>query len=63
MISNDSAEPQASPSQEANPNTAEAPVLDPRSPIEVAPGGTGPINDPGATDTKPPGFDGLEHFV
>jgi hypothetical protein len=62
MISNDSAEPQASPSREAEPGTAEAPVLDPRSPIEVA-GGTGPVNDPGATDNKPPGVTSSDLYL
>ena len=60
MISNEPSQPQASPSREAEPGTAQAPVLDPRSPIEVASGGTGPVNDPGATDNKPPGFADLE---
>jgi hypothetical protein len=42
---------------------AEAPILDPRSPIEVASGGDGTVNDPLAKDTRPPGayddFEGL----
>lgn len=52
MISNNPAEPQAQkPETEAG---KAAPALDPRSPIEVASTGTGAINDPSATDNKPP---------
>jgi hypothetical protein len=62
MLSKDPAEPQASPRRDAKADAAEAPVaiLNPRSPIEVASGGDGTINDPPGTDTKPPvtaGFD------
>lgn len=63
MISNESAEPQASPSREAETGTAVAPVLNPRSPIEVASGGTGPVNDPGATDNKPPFTAGSDLYL
>lgn len=43
---------------------AEAPVLDPRSPIEVASGGDGTVNDPTAKDVRPPGVDGdFEQFA
>jgi hypothetical protein len=57
MLSNNSNEPQASKSAEAKTGTAEAQgaVLDPHSPIEVASQGSGTVNDPPASDTKPPG--------
>jgi hypothetical protein len=51
------------PRSEAKAGAAEVPVLNPRSPIEVASGGTGPINDPGASDTRPPGVTEYELFV
>lgn len=51
------------PRSDAQAGAAEVPVLNPRSPIEVASGGTGPINDPGATDTKPPRVTEYELFV
>lgn len=51
------------PLNDAKTGVAEVPVLNPRSPIEVASGGSGPINDPGATDTKPPGVTDYELFV
>lgn len=35
-------------------------VLDPRSTIETASNGSGPVNDPPGTDNKPPGFAGLD---
>lgn len=65
MISKNPAEPnlQETPLRDAQAGAAEVPVLNPRSPIEVASGGTGPINDPGATDTKPPGIADYERFV
>lgn len=55
--------PQETPLNDAKAGAAEVPVLNPRSPIEVASGGSGPINDPGATDTKPPGVTDYELFV
>jgi hypothetical protein len=59
MVSQNSAErlsPMSS-SSDAKARAAEVPgaVLDPRSDIEVAPGGSGTINDPPGSD-KPPGF-------
>jgi hypothetical protein len=65
MISQNSTEPNLQETQlnDAKSGAAEVPVLNPRSPIEVASGGTGPINDPGATDTKPPGVTDYELFV
>lgn len=67
MISQNSNEPnlQESPLGDAKAGAAEksVPVLNPRSPIEAASSGTGPINDPGATDTKPPGVTDYERFI
>jgi hypothetical protein len=67
MISQNSTEPnlQETPPSDAKAGAAEksVPVLNPRSPIEAASSGTGPINDPGATDTKPPGVTDYEHSV
>ena len=54
---------QETPRSDAKAGAAEVPVLNPRTPIEVASGGTGPINDPGASDTKPPGVTDYERFV
>ncbi|MFL6263465.1 MAG: hypothetical protein ACJ76Y_27550 [Thermoanaerobaculia bacterium] len=60
MLSNNNTDPKASPLPDPKAiGTAQAPVLDPRSPIEVASSGTGTTNDPAGKDTKPPGvFDG-----
>ena len=60
MISNDPAEPlpQASPLPGAG-NPGSTPP-DPRRPIEVVPQGNGTVNDPSATDTKPPGVEDFE---
>lgn len=55
--------PRETPRNDARAGAAEMPLLNPRSPIEVASGGTGPINDPGATDIRPPGVTDDEHFV
>jgi hypothetical protein len=56
MLSNDPAEkPQQSASSSGG---AETPVLSPQDPIEVGSQGSGTINDPGASDTKPPGVSG-----
>jgi hypothetical protein len=65
MLSNNSgnkpSEPQASQLADAKTGAADPiPFLNPGSPIEVASGGNGTINDPSGTDTKPPkvyGFD------
>ena len=59
MLSNDPKDSQASPLPNPKANgTAQPPVLDPRSPIEVA-SGTGTTNDPAGSDSRPPGvFDG-----
>lgn len=57
MVNDKPAESQAVP---ANAGAAETPVLDPRSPIEVASDGSGTVNDPSASDTKPPGAADLE---
>lgn len=55
MISNHPAEPlpQATSLPGTEGGAAQAPV-DPRTPIEVASGGNGTINDPAGSDTKPP---------
>jgi hypothetical protein len=67
MLSNDSAEPlqQASPLRESEAGAAPAssPLPDPRRPIETSTGGNGTVNDPSATDTKPPGIDDFELFA
>ena len=57
MLSNNSAELQASPLHDAKAGAAavSGALLDPYSPIEVASGGTGTIYDPSGTDTRPPG--------
>lgn len=58
MISKNPVEPVPPAS---SPIGAEAPLLDPRSPIEVASGGDGTVNDPTAKDVRPPGaYDDLE---
>ena len=63
MISKNPVEPipPASSLRDAEAGAAEvsATVLDPRSPIEVASGGNGTVNDPTAKDTRPPGVDDL----
>jgi hypothetical protein len=58
MLSNDPTEPTLPASTKAD---SPAP-LDPRSPIEVASGGDGTVNDPAGRD-KPPGVDDLERFA
>ena len=65
MISQNSTESnlQETPLGDAKAGEKSVPVLNPRSPIEAASSGTGPINDPGATDTKPPGVTDYERFV
>ena len=65
MLSNDPANrpanPQASQPSEAKANSAASvPPMDPSSPIEVASGGSSPINDPSGKDTKPPGVYDLD---
>lgn len=59
MLSNDprnnSTASQASPLRDDKACAAEVPVLNPGSPIEVASQGSGTVNDPPASDTKPPG--------
>lgn len=56
MVSNNSAESQASPRYGAAAGAAEVPgaILDPRATIEVASSGNGTTNDPSGKDTKPP---------
>jgi hypothetical protein len=64
MLSKDPNE--SRPQTSNNPGTAKAPVpADPRFPLEVSSGGNGTVNDPSATDTKPPGIDigGLDLLV
>ncbi|HEX3551694.1 MAG TPA: hypothetical protein VIA62_00520 [Thermoanaerobaculia bacterium] len=56
MLSNNSTESQASPLVDPKAVAAAAvPPLNPGSPIEVASQGSGTVNDPAASDTKPPG--------
>jgi hypothetical protein len=54
MLSNNPAEPQASPLPGASAEAA-VPLLDPHSGIEVASTGTGTVTDPSGHD-KPPGI-------
>lgn len=58
---NNPAESQASPRYGAAAGAAEVPgaILDPRATIEVASGGSSPINDPSGKD-KPPGVYDLD---
>jgi hypothetical protein len=58
LSKNPSASP-ASPRSGAKADAAEtpAPLLDPRDTIEAASPGDGTINDPGASDNRPPGID------
>lgn len=63
MLSNHPTEPQAFP-QGVKPGAAEpscAP-LNPRDTIEVVPQGNGTVNDPSASDTKPPGVAGADDY-
>jgi hypothetical protein len=62
MIRKDSAETPQQPStpSDAQAGAAEVPVLPPQAPIEVASGGTGTVNDPSGSDTKPPGVADLD---
>jgi len=69
MITRNSTEPQTSSSSNA-PSGAQAqedgsavPVMNPRGPIEVAPDGSGTVNDPSGRDIKPPFTDGYEAAV
>lgn len=62
MLSNDSTETTLPASTQAGAADSPAP-LDPRSPIEVASGGDGTVNDPGGRDTKPPGAADLDYFA
>lgn len=57
MISKDSVEPILPASSSDAQAGVSSSVLDPRSPIEVASGGDGTVNDPAARDTRPPGVD------
>jgi hypothetical protein len=57
MVSNDSAHTSPSSGAKAT-SAASVPPLDPSSPIEVASGGSSPINDPVVKDIKPPEADG-----
>ncbi len=52
MLSNNSDQPQASPSKAGEADAV--PFLNPGSPIEVASTGGGTITDPSGKDTKPP---------
>ena len=54
MVSQTSTEPQASSVSGVKAGAAEVPVLNPGDPIEVANQGGGTVNDPPASDTKPP---------
>jgi hypothetical protein len=55
MVSQTSTEPQASPLPDAQAGTAASvPPMKSRDRIEVANQGSGPVNDPPASDTKPP---------
>lgn len=65
-MSNNPAEPQASPlpgnsGVEAG-RVSPVATLDPRSPIEVAPTGDGTVNDPSGRDNKPPTASDLDHL-
>jgi len=53
---NNSTEPQASAPSGAKAGAAKDDVapMNPRSHVEVAAGGSGPTNDPAASDTRPP---------
>ncbi|MFL6233033.1 MAG: hypothetical protein ACJ76N_07860 [Thermoanaerobaculia bacterium] len=56
MLSNDPKDSQASPHPDPKAaGTTQPPVLDPRSPIEVASTGNGTTTDPSGKDTRPPG--------
>ncbi|HBL26328.1 MAG TPA: hypothetical protein DD490_05780 [Acidobacteria bacterium] len=63
MVRNESAELQASASSEAKHAAYETPVLNPRSPIEVASAGGGTTGDPAASDNKPPGVADFDLFA
>ncbi|MFY9825803.1 MAG: hypothetical protein WAM82_30820 [Thermoanaerobaculia bacterium] len=60
MVSNDStnkpAQSQASLSSDAKGDAASVAPMDPRGVIEVAPQGSGPVNDPPGSDNKPPNY-------
>ncbi|HEV7505222.1 MAG TPA: hypothetical protein VGS07_09945 [Thermoanaerobaculia bacterium] len=67
MLSNDSGNnpteqlPPASPPARVKADGANSiPLLKPGSPIEVASGGSSPINDPSGKDNKPPGVYDLD---
>jgi hypothetical protein len=56
MLSNNNTDSKASPLPDSKTNgTAQPPVMDPRSPIEVASTGNGTTTDPSGKDTRPPG--------
>ena len=52
-------EPQAAPAVKTGKVRNPAPLMDPRSEIEAASGGSGTTNNPPGQD-KPPGIDDLE---
>lgn len=55
MVSQTSTEPQASSTPDTKAGAAASvPPMEPGKPIEVANQGSGPVNDPPASDTKPP---------
>jgi hypothetical protein len=58
MLSQDTAQQSSSP---ADPKAgADTQLLDSRSVIETASGGSGPANDPSGTDQQPPGISDLD---
>jgi hypothetical protein len=62
MLNRDSDQPASSlPGPEAG--APAIPDPDPRSVIETASDGTGPVNDPPGTDTKPPGTADLDYLA
>lgn len=61
MISKNAAEPQAARGRHAKAGRVKNPaLLNPRSKIEAASGGSGTGNDQSGTDNKPPGIDDLK---
>ena len=65
MLSQNTAEPQTSQPSGAQAGAAGAPVppMDSGSTIEAASTGDGTINNPGATDNKPPGIGDKDHLL
>ena len=64
MLSKDSAPtPQPAPPLPEAKADAEVAVLNPWDPVEGASEGSSPVNDPAATDTRPPGYEDLELFL